>query len=518
MSTIDLRTPPATGSISLPAGSVGTASGSAGSGATATRASRARAASHWLRLVVGTLSRVVLYSALGLMLWAAAPSLIGWTPTTVMTGSMEPRIHPGDVVVAKTISAADLRVGQVLLFDDPDQAGHLRFHRLAAISADGTLTTRGDANAQNDSTPVAESAVHGVGYLRVPYVGLPVLWLQSHQYGHVIVTAGLLLLLVVGSRSDRYLLRPVDLERSTDRDGDEEARRGSGPGSTPSSRRVLRRRERRVRRLRTLGGAAALVAVASGLAITLVVSGGAGAGYAATAVNSNNAFGANSAYDCYTKAADSPYFAYGYNEASGTTAVDGGGAGRNGTITAGATRTTGTCTSNPYLQLSGTNSQVVTSAQITAPNVFTLETWFQTTSTTGGKLLGFGNSQSGTSSSYDRQLYVTTTGAVTFGVYNSGTKTITSATALNDGKWHHVMATMSADGMILYIDGVKSGATLNNTAGEPNTGWWRIGADNLSGWPNGGSNTFYTGNLDDTAVYTTALTATQVKAHYQAGR
>ena len=241
-------------------------------------------------------------------------------------------------------------------------------------------------------------------------------------------------------------------------------------------------------------------------------------GFAATAVNANNSLAAGSAYDCYTKAADSPYFAYGYNEASGTTAVDGSGAARNGTLATGATRVNGTCTSNPYLQLNGTSGQVVTTPQITAPNTFTIETWFQTTTTTGGKLIGFGNSQSGTSSSYDRQLYVSTTGAVTFGVYNNAVKSITSATALNDGKWHHVVATMSSAGMILYVDGQKSGATVANTVGEPNTGWWRIGADNLGGWPNGGTGTFYAGNLDNTAVYTTALSAAQVSAHYAAGR
>ena len=37
----------------------------------------------------------VVATLLGLALWAAAPAVIGWHPTTVMTGSMEPRLRPG---------------------------------------------------------------------------------------------------------------------------------------------------------------------------------------------------------------------------------------------------------------------------------------------------------------------------------------------------------------------------------------------------------------------------------------
>ena len=83
MSTIDLRLrprPAATAPISSPVGA-------------------SRSWLDWTRLALGTASRVVLYSLLGLMVYAAAPAALGWSPTTVMTGSMEPRIHPGDVVV-----------------------------------------------------------------------------------------------------------------------------------------------------------------------------------------------------------------------------------------------------------------------------------------------------------------------------------------------------------------------------------------------------------------------------------
>ena len=147
------------------------------------------AATDWLRLVAATLARVVLFSVLGLALWGALPTAIAWQPTTVMTGSMEPRIQPGDVVVAKPVAADDLSLGQVLLFDDPDHADHLRLHRYEAAGDSGTLVTKGDANPEADSTAVARSSVLGVGYLRVPFVGLPVVWAAEHRTAPLVVLA-----------------------------------------------------------------------------------------------------------------------------------------------------------------------------------------------------------------------------------------------------------------------------------------------------------------------------------------
>ena len=81
-----------------PASAAATAAGSRGA---------SRSWPHWLRLLVGTLSRTVLATVVGLLLWAAVPAVIGWTPTTVMTGSMEPRIHPGDIVVVDVEGEGD---------------------------------------------------------------------------------------------------------------------------------------------------------------------------------------------------------------------------------------------------------------------------------------------------------------------------------------------------------------------------------------------------------------------------
>ena len=64
--------------------------------------------------------------------------------------------------------------------------------------------------------------------------------------------------------------------------------------------------------------------------------------------------------------------------------------------------------------------------------------WFRTT-TADGKLIGFGNSRTGPSSSYDRHIFMNNAGQPVFGVHPGAVKTITSPGSYADGKWHHAV-------------------------------------------------------------------------------
>ncbi|OII04092.1 S24/S26 family peptidase [Curtobacterium sp. MCBA15_008] len=244
-----------------------------------------RDAVDWGRVVVATLARGVVATLLGLALWAAAPAVIGWQPTTVMTGSMEPRLAPGDVVVSRPVSAGEVRMGKILLADDPDQPGHLRMHRYVEDGPGGTLVTKGDANPQQDSTPLERSAVHGVAFLRVPFVGTPITWIRTGQWVPVGMLALALVAVLALCTIDGSLRRfaesdpagPGGSSGAGDGDGADdglEARDGAATrlqsDTAPvQSRRILRRQARRVRRLRRLGGAALVLVVAGGAGVLL---------------------------------------------------------------------------------------------------------------------------------------------------------------------------------------------------------------------------------------------------------
>ncbi|RII95341.1 LamG domain-containing protein [Clavibacter michiganensis] len=273
--------------------------------------------------------------------------------------------------------------------------------------------------------------------------------------------------------------------------------------------------------------AASVSAVALGAVLLLAPSTN-GAFTASIRNDNNTAAGAAAFFTCSSAfAADKAdaLFAYPLDEATGsTTARDAATGVYPGTYRGGmvsdTTTTPRACsrdTGGAYV-LDGNDFVTNAFQQTQAPSTFSTELWFKTT-TRGGKLVGFGNSQTGSSSAYDRHTYITTAGRLAFGTYNNGNyQILQSPTVITDGAWHHVVSTMSpTGGMSLYLDGARVAVNAQFTAPESNAGYWRIGYDNTSGWTGAGSN-YFIGSMRFAAVYKTALTATQVQNHYNAGR
>ncbi|SFK20763.1 fibronectin type 3 domain-containing protein [Cellulomonas sp. KH9] len=159
---------------------------------------------------------------------------------------------------------------------------------------------------------------------------------------------------------------------------------------------------------------------------------------------------------------------------------------------------------------------------VPGPSVYSVETWIRTTTTRGGKIIGFGNGKPNTgtsatrlSGSYDRHVYMTNDGRLVFGTYTGSAVAVTSAQSFNDGEWHHVVATQGPTGMALYVDGKRVARNANSVA-QAYEGSWRIGGDQLNGWPSRPTSNFFAGQIDETAVYPTALTGAQVESHYRA--
>jgi hypothetical protein len=84
-------------------------------------------------------------------------------------------------------------------------------------------------------------------------------------------------------------------------------------------------------------------------------------------------------------------------------------------------------------------------------------------------------------------------------------------TMLNDGNWHHIVATraLGAD-TNLYVDGqVEATGTTNGNRLAANS-LIEIGGNTLD-------RRYFAGSLDEVAIYPAALTPDQVLAHYKAG-
>ncbi|MEP7108826.1 MAG: LamG-like jellyroll fold domain-containing protein, partial [Ferruginibacter sp.] len=163
----------------------------------------------------------------------------------------------------------------------------------------------------------------------------------------------------------------------------------------------------------------------------------------------------------------------------------------------------------------GTTQYVSTANAYATPTDFTISIWFKTNTTVGGRLIGFGNAQTGLSGNYDRHIYMNNAGQIYFGVYPNTVVTINSALSYNDNNWHLVTATLSSSaGMALYVDGALASANPSNTAAQNYTGYWRIGYDNNNGWTSQPSSYYFNGSLDDALIYSSALSAAEIATLY----
>ena len=110
-----------------------------------------------------------------LLVAAMVPMLWGWTSHVVRSGSMEPALSVGDVVVAKPFSDQRLPLGKVMLFTPPgaDGPGELRVHRVVENLGKGTYITAGDANRSDDPEPVRAEDFRARPIINVPFIGLP---------------------------------------------------------------------------------------------------------------------------------------------------------------------------------------------------------------------------------------------------------------------------------------------------------------------------------------------------------
>ena len=208
------------------------------------------------------------------------------------------------------------------------------------------------------------------------------------------------------------------------------------------------------------------------------------------------------------------------DENTGTSAADSSTNSNAGTLTNGPTWATGQIGSS--VTFDGTNDSIVTTTDHgsgASLKIITLSAWFKTSSTSGAKIIGLQNTQTGTTASnWDRQIWVGTDGKVYFGLYTTVPKETVSNTTYNDNLWHHAVGVSTGDNgtITLYVDGVLQQTTsLGGSvfSGYSNS-YWRIGDYKNAGWTNGVDG-YFTGSLDEIRVYDRALSADEVANLYR---
>jgi RHS repeat-associated protein len=195
--------------------------------------------------------------------------------------------------------------------------------------------------------------------------------------------------------------------------------------------------------------------------------------------------------------------------------------------TAGTDGTSGTLgltgvfgpTGGNAVQFAGKSSVQIPGALLGGSPDLAVEMWFRTE--THGVLLGAQNGAIGTTpTSWRPILNIDQAGKLRGEFWLSGVSgatPITSAQSVTDDEWHHVVLSASGTTQSLYLDGVLVG-TLSGTRADQRTTYAYIGAGYASqGWMGVTSGTYYfSGAIDEPAVYQHALTEQEVSSHYRA--
>ncbi len=101
------------------------------------------------------------------------PRLAGYQVYNVISGSMEPSIPIGSLVVVQPKGPSGVIEGDVIAFSSNTEGGAIIIHRVLENQvAAGRLVTKGDANAEKDINPVEYKQFLGRVVCSVPYLGM----------------------------------------------------------------------------------------------------------------------------------------------------------------------------------------------------------------------------------------------------------------------------------------------------------------------------------------------------------
>ncbi|MBE6152530.1 MAG: signal peptidase I, partial [Firmicutes bacterium] len=99
----------------------------------------------------------------------------------IATGSMEPKISRGDIVIVEKIEdrIAELEVGRVIAYNYNEVVVVHRINKIVEEDNERFFYTKGDANNHVDNYVIKEDMIIGTVDFAVPYAGFPTVWINQ---------------------------------------------------------------------------------------------------------------------------------------------------------------------------------------------------------------------------------------------------------------------------------------------------------------------------------------------------
>ncbi|MGF7017647.1 signal peptidase [Lachnospiraceae bacterium PF1-21] len=147
-----------------------------------------------LKKVCNFLSTLIIILLAIVALALLLPRIMGYQSMVVVSGSMEPKIHVGAIVLVKEMEPQSVKVDDIITFYISSDT--VVTHRVVEVDSEKQeFVTKGDANNTVDATPVKFSSLIGVVTTSIPYVGYVMMRIRTPL--GIVVACGLLVVLLV---------------------------------------------------------------------------------------------------------------------------------------------------------------------------------------------------------------------------------------------------------------------------------------------------------------------------------
>ena len=126
----------------------------------------------------------------------SVPSVFGYKPFIVLSGSMETEIYAGDLVIVKEVDSSTLEVNDIIAFRDSENL--VTTHRIIDIvntNKGRCFETKGDNNNTKDDNIVCPDSVEGKYHSKISKVGNAILFIQQ-PLGFIIMMLSLLIICI----------------------------------------------------------------------------------------------------------------------------------------------------------------------------------------------------------------------------------------------------------------------------------------------------------------------------------
>lgn len=94
--------------------------------------------------------------------------IIGYRTYTVLSGSMEPKFYPGDIVITKHKNKTDIKLNDIVTYKDSE--GVVITHRIIKETPEGYIT-KGDNNNVEDAEILTKDNIIGEVKFSIPKIG-----------------------------------------------------------------------------------------------------------------------------------------------------------------------------------------------------------------------------------------------------------------------------------------------------------------------------------------------------------